>query len=116
MTNHFLPQEHEQNERDYYDRENERKLNNCLFSFKALAVIASIVIILMLLFACSPKPYALLTEAIPMRQDGDRVLAVFQSVHGSPERYHAQWFYFPGFGLIDPHQYRIRVILERRSP
>jgi hypothetical protein len=59
-------------------------------------------ILILIFFSCSPKPYALYPEAIPMKQDGDRVLGVFSSLEGSPERYHAQWFYFPGQGLIDP--------------
>lgn len=75
-----------------------------------------IMILIFFAFSCGPKPYALLPEAVPMKQEGDRVLGVFQSLEGSPERYHAQWFYFPGYGLIDPHLYRIRVILERRRP
>lgn len=72
--------------------------------------------LIFLAFSCSPKSYALIPEAIPMKQDGDRILAVFQSTTGKPDRYHAQWFYLPGHGLIDPHNYRIRVILERRRP
>lgn len=79
-------------------------------------LIWAMLILIFIAFSCGPKPYALLPEAIPMKQEGDRVLGVFQSLEGSPERYHAQWFYFPGMGLIDPHSYRIRVILERRQP
>lgn len=79
-------------------------------------LIWALLILIFFTFSCGPKPYALLPEGVPMKQEGDRVLGVFQSLHGSPERYHAQWFYFPGMGLIDPHDYRIRVVLERRNP
>lgn len=112
----LMPEDLDQYERDYYDRQSEKHLQGCLFSGKAWLIGTVIFLIGMWLFACGPKPYALLPEAIPMKQDGDRVLGVFQSLEGSPERYHAQWFYFPGYGLVDPHRYRIRVILERIDP
>jgi len=44
--------DHEQDERDYYDRENEKNLKNCLFSFKAFAILPGLFFIAMLLFSC----------------------------------------------------------------
>lgn len=101
---------------DYYTEKERSRASYAVYSMRAMLILSIIWILAMLLVGCAPKPYALLPEAIPMKQQGDRVLGVFQSLQGSPERYHAQWFYFPGQGLIDPHQYRIRVILERRHP
>lgn len=80
-----------------------------------LHLIAWIMLILIFInFSCVKKPYALNPDGVPLRQDGDRILTVFPEYGGDPNRFHATWFYFPGMSLIDPHTYRIRVILERK--
>lgn len=78
-------------------------------------LIWAVLIAIFFAFGCGPKTYALLPEAIPLHQDGDRVLAIFQDKRDNPNYFHAQWFYFPGMQLVNPHDYQIRVILERRK-
>ena len=45
--------DHEQDERDYYDRKNKENLKSCIYSFKALAILTGLFFIAMLLFSCA---------------------------------------------------------------
>lgn len=73
-----------------------------------------ILILIFLCASCTQKPYALAPVGVPIKQQGDRVLTLFEEHSGSQVKYHATWFYFPGMYIINPHDYQIRVILERR--
>lgn len=99
MTKHY--HDHEQDERDYYDRESEKHLNSCLFSMKALAIMSILFLMGMMLFSCaSAQPPATRSIGTVIQVDGDRVLVTFPVVNKDFSDQAANWFYIPG------HAYR----------
>lgn len=97
------PYDHEQAERDYYDRESEKHIKGCLYSFKALAWITILFVIGMLLFGCaSVQPPATTSIGTVITVDGERVLVTFPVVTGNYSDQAANWFYIPG------HSYEVR--------
>lgn len=95
--------DHEQDERDYYDRESEKHLKGCLFSMKALAVMTILFLLAIALFGCAPAQ-APATRSIGtvIQVDGDRVLVTFPVVNKNFSDQAANWFYIPG------HSYEVR--------
>jgi len=97
------PYDHEQTERDYYDRESDKRLKSCLFSFKAMAILILFFLLLMLLFGCSSvQPPATTSTGTVITVDGERVLVNFPVVTGSYSDQAANWFHIPG------HSYKVR--------
>jgi len=95
--------DHEQDERDYYDRESAKHLNGCAFSFKALAVLTILFLIGMMLFRCAPaQAPATLSTGTVIQVDGDRILVTFPVVNKDFSDQAANWFYIPG------HSYQVR--------
>lgn len=103
FRNPGLPEDHEQDERDYYDRESEKHLNSCLFSFKSLAVLTILFLIGYLLFGCaSTGPRATHSVGTVTVIDGDMVLVTFPVATEGYADQAANWFYIPG------HSYQVR--------
>jgi hypothetical protein len=99
MTNHFLREEHEnkQDEYDYFDHQEERKLKGCLYSFKAMSIITLIFLIGMMLFGCAAKRYPATTSVgYVISVDGDEVLVAFEVVNEQRGSQASNWFYIPG--------------------
>lgn len=97
------PYDHEQDENDYYYRESEKRLQSCLFSFKAMAVMALIATLFMLFTSCASQlPPATSSIGTVLQVDGDRVLVTFPVVTHSLGSQSANWFYIPG------HSYQVR--------
>lgn len=96
VDNHF---DHEQAERDYYDRESEKHLKGCLFSIKALALLTAIFLIGMMIFSCASQIQpATSSIGTVLQVDGDRVLVTFPVVTRELGSQSANWFYIPGHG------------------
>nr|WP_287937758.1 hypothetical protein [Algoriphagus sp.] len=95
--------DHEQDERDYYDRESEKHLKGCFFSFKSLAILTVPYYLIMLAISCAPAQ-APATRSIGtvIQVDGDRVLVTFPVVNRNFSDQAANWFYIPG------HSYEVR--------
>ena len=97
------PYDHEQDERDYYERESEKHLKGCLFSVKALAVLTALYFLVMLAISCvASQPPATLSTGTVIQIDGDRVLVTFPVVNKDFSDQAANWFYIPG------HTYQVR--------
>ena len=45
--------DHEQQQRDHYNRKNEKNLRHCVYSFKFLVILTATILIGMLLFSCA---------------------------------------------------------------
>lgn len=76
---------------------------------------ATICILLMLLFQmCSPAVMGLATEGKIIKVEPDRVFVLFEEQMGKPGRFTGSWFYFPGLGLIDEHDYYVKVSLVKK--
>jgi hypothetical protein len=45
--------DHEQQERDHYNRKNEKNLRHCVYSFRFLLILTATILIGMLLFSCA---------------------------------------------------------------
>ena len=96
--NHY---DHDQDERDYYDRESEKQLRSCLFSLKALAVITVLFIIGMLIFSCkSAEPPVALPYGPVISVQGDKIEVAFEVINKEPGSQISGWFYVPGHGFV----------------
>jgi len=61
--------------------------------------------------SCAPKRIILKPVGMPIKSEHDMVKALFPYV-GSND-FAAQWFYFPGIGIIPIEEYRIVITLEK---
>jgi hypothetical protein len=89
--------DHEQDERDHYDRENEKQLNSCLFSFKALAILTGLFLIGMLLFSCKAvEPPIAEPFGTVITVEYDVIQVAHAVVNKDPGSQLAAWYYCPG--------------------
>ena len=94
--------DHEQDERDYYDRESEKRLQGCIYSFKMMLILTGIFFVFMLLFGCvSAQPIATSSTGTVIQVDRDRVLVTFPLLTKGYADQASNWFFIPG------HRYQI---------
>jgi hypothetical protein len=102
MTNHFLPQENEN--QPYYDRMQKKRSKDFAYTIKALAVLLALFILGMIITGCASAsiPPATSSVGTVLQVDGDRVLVTFPVVTEKLGSQSANWFYIPG------HRYEVR--------
>jgi cell division protein FtsW (lipid II flippase) len=76
-----------------------------------LAVLFFWIGFLILMFSCKPIQ-ALHPTGTPIKSQHNMIEVLFPTVK-NPNQYAAQWFYFPGLGLISPSEYRVIISLEK---
>lgn len=88
--------DHEQDERDYYEQMSFKRLDGCLFSFKAFLIAGIIFLLTMLFVGCSSAKLPA-TESIGtvISVDGDKVLVAFEVVSEQRGSQASNWFYVP---------------------
>lgn len=95
MSDHY--HDHEQDERDYYDRQSDKHLREIGYQIRFWALLTAILMIAMLIFSCKPAQMpATLSIGTVIQVDGDRVLVTFQVVNKDYSDQAANWFYIPG--------------------
>jgi hypothetical protein len=102
----ILPEDHEQYERDYYDRESGDAVKGCMYALKIWAVAIILLTLAMLFFSCGP------TERIASRStgtvievDGYRVLVAFPVAYRNVGDQTVNWFYIPGHSYVVRDRY-----------
>jgi len=71
--------------------------------------------VLILFQDCAPAVKGLSTEGTIIATENDRVYTLFEDVLGNPGEFTGSWFYFPGVGIVNKANYRIKVILEENK-
>ncbi|HLU89224.1 MAG TPA: hypothetical protein VKZ51_05280 [Cyclobacteriaceae bacterium] len=65
--------------------------------------------------ACAPEVRGLSTEGTIIATENDRVYTLFEDVLGNTGSFTGGWFYFPGVGIVNKSDYKIKVILEENK-
>jgi hypothetical protein len=100
MSNQILPEDHEQYERDYCDRQYLKHAQGCAYSFKALAILIVLYFLAMLLTGCTAlEPAATKSTGTVIHVQGPSVWVLFDVVNRKAGDKASNWFYIPG------HQY-----------
>ncbi|WP_057935833.1 hypothetical protein [Algoriphagus resistens] len=87
----------DQKDQDYYDRQYQKQVKSCLFSFKMLAILFVLYIIGVLLFtSCKAivPPVTVATGTV-ISVDGDNVLVAFEVINKAKGSQGSNWFYCP---------------------
>ena len=93
----ILPEDHEQYEREYYDRQLEQAEKSCLFSAKSLLMIIVILTLIACFSSCVSMKYPPVTVATGtvISVDGDNVLVAFEVINKTKGAQGSNWFYCP---------------------
>ena len=96
MSEHY--HDHEQEERDYYERSFTRRYEYAWFTIKLIVkLIIPMLLLSWILFGCvSSQPIATESVGTVIQVDGDRVLVSFKVVNKNYADQGVNWFYIPG--------------------
>lgn len=93
----ILPEDHDDYEREYYERQLEKSRKSCLTSAKAAVVLIVILFLISWMTSCVSVKYPPVTAAIGtvISVDGDNVLVAFEVVNKAKGSQGSNWFYCP---------------------
>ena len=105
MDKHY--HDHEQDERDYYERSFTRRYEYAWWVFRwMIKLIIPMLLLSWLFFGCSSaQPIATESTGTVIQVDGDRVLVTFKVVNKNYADQGMNWFYIPGHSYREGDRY-----------
>jgi hypothetical protein len=105
MNEHY--HDHEQDERDYYERSFTRRHEYAWWAFRwMIKLIIPMLLLSWLFFGCSSaQPIATESTGTVIQVDGERVLVTFKVVNKKYADQGVNWFYIPGHSYQEGDRY-----------